>query len=117
MHSLTHAWNMTGSSSGHRAIQAARDPPGQLGLAVGPAVVVVVVVVVAFVVVDVVVCVVVVVDLVVVVVVVVVGGSACFKAKLENETLDPSILHSPPHPVIPSSQSMSIPLPPQREPE
>lgn len=36
-------------------------------------------------------------------------------SKFVMVTLDPSMLHSPPHPVMPSSQPMSMPPPPQRE--
>ena len=37
--------------------------------------------------------------------------------KLENLTELPSMLQSPPQPVMPSSQPMSIPPPPHREPD
>jgi len=39
------------------------------------------------------------------------------RLKLEKVTLEPAMLHSPQQPVIPSNQSMLIPLPPQREAE
>ena len=70
MHSFTQAWNISASSSGQSAMHPARDPPGQLGLAVLAGVVVVVD---AVVVVPGVCCVVV--GAAVVVVVVVVSGS------------------------------------------
>ena len=37
--------------------------------------------------------------------------------KFENLTELPSMLQSPPQPVMPSSQPMSIPPPPHREPD
>jgi len=39
------------------------------------------------------------------------------RLKLEKVTLDPAMLHSPQQPVMPSNQSMLMPLPPQREAE
>ena len=40
-------------------------------------------------------------------------SSAYQSSNPENVTLDPSILHSPPQPVIPSNQPMSMPFPPE----
>ena len=52
MHSCTQSWNMSGGSSGQRARQPDRFPPGQLWspwvVVVGPGFVVLLVVVVAF---------------------------------------------------------------------
>ena len=76
---MTQFWNITGSSSGHRAMHPARSPPGQLGFAVLLWVVVVWVVGVVFSVVWVVFSVVVVFCVVVVVVVVVVVGASARK--------------------------------------
>ena len=53
----------------------------------------------------------------VVLVVVGVPWSPSSSLKLEKETLCESMGQSPQQPVIPSSQPMSIPPPPQREPD
>ena len=47
----------------------------------------------------------------------IISESSSCHLKLLKTTLLPSMLQSPPHPVMPSSQPMSMPPPPQRDPD